>query len=157
MKYQQFMIDACRNAADDLFKNARAVPADKLNWSPLDAGRSVINLCQEIAMTPTWAYDTITSGWAPAGEEGFAEQQKMMEQWTTVDDCERQFNERFAKLSELYLSTTDEQLNETKWLPYDGGRDFTTKEMMEYPRWNCTYHLGQIAYIQILYGDKEMH
>jgi hypothetical protein len=30
-------------------------------------------------------------------------------------------------------------------------------EMMDYPRWNFNYHNGQIAYIQTLYGDKEMH
>jgi hypothetical protein len=29
--------------------------------------------------------------------------------------------------------------------------------MLEYPRWNATYHLGQIAFIQTLYGDKETH
>ena len=30
-------------------------------------------------------------------------------------------------------------------------------EMMDYPRWNFNYHLGQIAFIQMMYGDKEMH
>ena len=51
----------------------------------------------------------------------------------------------------------DADLDKKRWLPYDGGRDFTMPEMMDYPRWNFNYHLGQIAYIQTLYGDKEMH
>ena len=30
-------------------------------------------------------------------------------------------------------------------------------EMMDYPRWNFTYHVGQIAYIQTLLGDEKMY
>ena len=51
----------------------------------------------------------------------------------------------------------DERLSNTKWLPYNGGRDHTFLEMLDYVRWNCNYHTGQIAYIQTLYGDKEMY
>ncbi len=51
----------------------------------------------------------------------------------------------------------DERLSEKKWLPFDGGRDFSMPEMMDYPRWNFNYHLGQSAYIQTLLGDREMH
>jgi hypothetical protein len=55
------------------------------------------------------------------------------------------------------LAMPDERLAETKWLPFNGGRDHTYLEMLEYPRWNATYHLGQVAYIQTLYGDREIH
>ena len=62
-----------------------------------------------------------------------------------------------ATLFDAIRNCSDERLKETVWLPYDGGRDFTIQEICEYPRWNADYHLGQISYIQILYGDKEMH
>jgi hypothetical protein len=29
--------------------------------------------------------------------------------------------------------------------------------MLDYPRWNFNYHLGQIAYIQTHYGDKSLY
>ena len=45
-------------------------------------------------------------------------------------------------------------------LPFGPGgsmKPFTIAEMADYPRWNFTYHLGQIGYIQTLYGDNAMH
>ncbi|HWD38419.1 MAG TPA: DinB family protein [Fimbriimonas sp.] len=156
MRIQDYMADASRKAAAEMFRYAKSVPSDKLDWSPLDNGRSVISQARELAMTPTWAYDTIAGG-SEMNEEAFAAQKAEMDGWTTVEQCEEQFNTRFAKVEELFKGLSDERLSETKWLPYDGGRDFTVLEMMDYPRWNANYHLGQIAYIQTLYGDKEMH
>jgi len=156
------MIDATRAAAEEAFRYAKAVPADKLEWKPLDSGRSVLNLCQEMAMCATWAVDIINSVGKPSegnewDEATQAEQQKMMEGWSTVDACETECKNRMNQLFDLFKNLPDEKLKETKWLPYDGGRDFTVAEMMDYPRWNYTYHLGQISYIQTLYGDKDMH
>jgi len=108
-------------------------------------------------MTPTWAYETIEGGKTEWNEEAMAEQTKLMKQWKSVEDCKKQFDERFKKLEDLFRNISDQRLSETKWLPYGGGRDFTALEMMHYPRWNANYHLGQIAYIQMCYGDKEMH
>jgi hypothetical protein len=85
---------------------------------------------------------------------------KIMEEragWTTIEDCEAALKPRLEKLFDAIRKCSDERLEETQWLPYDGGRDFTIAEIMDYPRWNANYHLGQIAYIQMLYGDKEMH
>lgn len=158
MRLQDHMIDVTRAAAKEAFRNAKAVPADKLEWKPLDNGRSVLDQCRELAMCPTWAYDIISGAPQPEwNEEAVAAMQAEQAQWTTAEDCERVCNERLEKLFELYRNMPDERLSETKWLPYDGGRDFTMPEMMDYPRWNFNYHLGQIAYIQTLYGDKEMH
>ena len=82
---------------------------------------------------------------------------KETESWTTAEICHTICLEKLELLYEAVRNIPDSQLAETKWLPYDGGRDFTYAEMLEYPRWNFNYHLGQIAYIQTLYGDKEMH
>jgi hypothetical protein len=79
------------------------------------------------------------------------------EEWKTAEDCEAECNRRLDKMDELFKTISDERLKETKFLPFDGGRDFTVAEMMDYPRWNFNYHLGQIAYIQVLFGDKDMH
>lgn len=151
------MIEDTRAAAKDVFKYAKAVPADKLDWKPLDAGRSVLDLCRELAMCPGWAVDIIEGKPQEWNEESMAAMKAEQEQWKTAEDCEAECNRRLEKLFELFRGMPDSRLAETRWLPYDGGRDFTMPEMMDYPRWNFTYHLGQIAYIQTLYGDKEMH
>ncbi|MBS1721773.1 MAG: hypothetical protein JSS66_02070 [Armatimonadetes bacterium] len=158
MNYQQQMIDSTQKAADEAFKYAKAVPGDKVSWSPLDSGRSVLDQCREMAMCPGWAFDIIEGKEQPEwNEETMAAIKAEQEQWKSVEDCQAECNRRLGKLFELYRGISDDRLKETKWLPYDGGRDFTVAEMMDYPRWNFNYHLGQIAYVQTLYGDKDMH
>ncbi|HET6643899.1 MAG TPA: hypothetical protein VFG65_00195 [Fimbriimonadales bacterium] len=158
MRLQDRIIEETEAAVKEAFRYAKAVPADKLEWQPLDGGRSVLDLCREMALCPEWAENIIQSEKHPEfNEDTMAEVRRLQEQWTTAEACEAECRKRLDSLFALYRNMPDERLNETKWLPYDGGRDFTMPEMMDYPHWNFTYHLGQIAYIQTLYGDKEMH
>ncbi|HTQ11505.1 MAG TPA: hypothetical protein VMI31_15680 [Fimbriimonadaceae bacterium] len=159
MKFQDYIIDAIQKATDEAFRYARAVPADKLDWKPLDAGRSVLDQIQEVAQAPD--YVTGMLGGTPVsespGEENWEKLVAERRAWTTLDACEAEGKKRLDGLFEAIRNTPDEKLSQTQWLPYDGGRDFTLAEIMEYPRWNANYHAGCIAYIQLLYGDKEMH
>jgi len=158
MTYQEQIIESTKKAADEFFRYARAVPSDKLTWQPLDAGRSALDLTRELARTPVWAYD-IVSG-APAvdmTEESLAAEKAITEQWTTVEACEAESRKQLERYFELVQTFPNERLTETRWLPYEGGRDFPMSELLGYPLWNFTYHTGQLAYIQTLYGDHEMH
>ena len=157
MKLQEHMIAVTRAAAKEAFQYAKAVPADKLDWKPLEEGRSALDLCRELAMCPTWCADIINGVEQEWSEETQAKIRAEQEKWKTVEDCEAECGRRLDQLFTLFQGMPDSRLEEKKWLPYDGGRDFSMPEMMDYPRWNFTYHLGQIAYIQTLYGDKEMH
>jgi len=156
-RIQDYYVDATQSAADEVFRYAKGVPAEKLDWKPLDGGRSVLDICRELAMTPTWAYDIIQGAEANFDEESMAAMRAEQAKWTTVEHCRTQCNERLGKLAELFRSIADDRLKTARWLPYNGGRDHTVLEMMDYPRWNFNYHVGQIAYIQTLYGDKEMY
>ncbi len=158
MNLQQHMINVTRNAANDAFKAAKAVRADKVDWSPMDEGRSTLDICRELAMCPSWCLSIISNEPQPEwNEETMAKIKTEQEQWKTVEDCEAECNRRLAILFDYFGAMPDERLSETKWLPYDGGREFTMPEMMGYPLWNFAYHEGQINYIQTLYGDKQMH
>jgi catalase len=109
-------------------------------------------------MCPGWAEDILTQDGVPEwNEETMATIEKEQSQWTSVEQCEAECNRRLEKFFAYVQTIKDEDLSKTKWLPFDGGRDFTYMEMMDYPRWNFNYHLGQIGYIQIMYGDKDMH
>lgn len=158
MRLQDYMIEVTRNAAEEAFRYAKAVPSDKVDWKPEAAGRSVLDICRELAFCPMWAKDTIDSEGTPEwNEEQLAAAEKEQEKLKTIADCHAECKRQLDALFELYHTLPDERLSETKWLPYEGGRDFTMPEMMDYPRWNFNYHTGQIAYIQTLYGDKEMY
>jgi hypothetical protein len=158
MRLQDTIIENTQMAANEAFRYAAGVPEDKLTWKPLDAGRSVLEQLQELAKCPDWAY-TLVSGaeMGEMNEESMAAYKAEIAAWTTVDICKAECQKRLDKLFELYKDLPDERLKETKWLPYSGGKDFTMPEMMGYPHWNFTYHAGQIAYIQTLYGDNNMY
>ena len=145
---QQHVVLVAREAGLEFFRFAAAVPSDRLDWRPENcAGQSVMRMAEEIALTPLWALSAMSElDWA-----------QMRDQWKTVADCREAFLAHFALWEACVLAMPDSKLVETKWLPFNGGRDHTFLELLEYPRWNATYHLGQVAYVQTLYGDKEMH
>lgn len=153
MKIQDYVATNTQQAAEEAFRYAKAVPADKLDWAPGGSARSAIDICRELAVTPTWTIDTIEGTETETQEV----QRALMESLKTVEACEAEYKKRAVKMTEMFKSMPDSRLEETKFLPYDGGRDFTVAQMMDYPRWNCNYHLGQIAMIQLMLGDKEMH
>lgn len=158
MRYQDMIIEATARAAEEFFRYARAVTEERLEWKPLDAGRSVLDLAREAAMTPDWARESLESDASPEwNDEKMAEQKRLMDSWTAIHECESQCLRRLEKFYATVRDFPDDRLTATKWLPYEGGRDFTFAEMMDYPRWNFNYHTGQVAYIQTLYGDKEMY
>jgi len=50
----------------------------------------------------------------------------------------------------------NEELDNTLQLPWlPEPQSFAKLLLLNY--WNSVYHIGQISYIQTLYGDKEMH
>jgi hypothetical protein len=157
MRYQDHIIEATKTAFAETFRYAKGVPADKTEWKPLDSGRSVLDVCQELARTPIWTISMLNQepqDWSP---ESMAKEGEIMATYATIEECERIANENLAHLYELCAAYPDDKLAETMFLPFEGGRDFSMQEIMDYPRWNATYHLGQIAYIQTLYGDKAMY
>ena len=157
MRLQKHMINVIESAREEVFRYALAVPEDRVAWKPLDAGQSVLSMARELAKTPDWAYYVLT-GAQPENPEAAVDDQKVeMESWKNVGDCEAACREKLVRLYGLYRSMPDAQLSETKWLPFNGGRDHTYAELLDYPRWNFTYHLGQIAYIQTLYGDRQLY
>lgn len=158
MRYQDYQVEATLYAAKEAFKYAKAVPTDKVDWKPLDAGRSVLELCKEMAQCATWA-EKILSG---QGEGEFTEEamegaKKFEESLTTVEACEAACMKSVESYLKVVKDFPDEKLDDKFTLPFDGGQEITMRENMDYPRWNFTYHQGQIAYIQTLYGDAKMY
>ncbi len=151
------MVGVIERAREEVFLYAVAVPEDRVEWRPLGMGQSVLGMARELAKTPDWAYYVLT-GAQPEDAESAAESQRAeMESWATVADCEAACRRKLERLYALYRELPDSRLEETKWLPFNGGREHTYAELLEYPRWNFTYHLGQIAYIQTLFGDHGIY
>ena len=160
MRIQDHLIDSTRKAQEEAFAYAKAVPEDKADWKPLDAGRSVLDLARELAQCPDWTYDLVATGRLDWSEEAQAASKAESDAWTTVADCDAACREKLERVYALCRDFPDARLAETVDLPFGPGgsmKTFTLSDILAFPCWNFTYHLGQIAYIQTLYGDREMH
>jgi uncharacterized damage-inducible protein DinB len=158
MNYYEQVIRATQWAVDYLFHSARAVPADKLEWKPLDAGRSVLNLAQECAQSPKWfAALLLQRSFTGVTPELLKAMEAERSAWKTLDECERVCRENSEIFYSVIRSIPETDLEIRVPLPFAGGMEPTLAEIMMFHYWHCTYHLGQVNYIQTLYGDLENH
>lgn len=145
------------SAVNNLFNAAKKVPADKLDWKPLDTGRSVLDQLQECAMSANWSMMLLRDRAFPdLTTEMMAEYESTRKQWTTIEQCEAACREVTAKLIDAIREFPEADLGIKINVPFGPTHDWSIYDAMGLHAWNCTYHLGQINYIQTLYGDKSM-
>lgn len=157
MRFQDYIVGRTRNAAEEFFRFARAVPIDHLDKVVIEGTRSALDIAREVAICPIWAAELINGEEFKADEDADSGYQAEGRTWPNLDRCWIEFEKRLAEFEAAVKATSDEKLLETRFLPFEGGRDYTWQEMMEYPRWNIVYHTGQIAMIQLALGDSRMY
>lgn len=85
---------------------------------------------------------------------------EMMEEYETnknaldLDGAVSLLRENTEKLCEAIRSVPDEKLGEQ--MKFWGPEPWSVAGVLNYHNWNMTYHIGQVNYIQTLYGDKDM-
>jgi uncharacterized damage-inducible protein DinB len=145
-----------RQAHEGLFHQARKVPADKLEWQPLETGRSVLDIAAECALSPTWGSEVVEMGGFQMTEEVMAEFNAAKAALTTLDECEKLANENLAKFEAFTRELPAERLDEIIEMPFGRTKEWPVADVLLLHQWNCVYHVGQICYIQTLYGDNSM-
>ncbi len=158
MTFQQRVIELTRQAGEDLFRTARAVPPDRLTWRPLEMGRSVLDILQECAQQPAFLPRLLNpaAGPPPSPEERAA-LRAARQQWTTIDACEEAYRRNLDAAFQAIREVPDERLDEVVPLPFRPGATRTVAQLLMSVYWQLVYHTGQVNYIQTLYGDREMH
>jgi len=161
MRYQDQLIALTEKAGNDLFRSARAVPPDKITWQPLEQGRSILNLVQECAYFPLFISQILS------GERDFANETVEEERakryaaelatGKTIEECQAAYDKNVPALLSAISNLTEEQLQTDLPLPFRPNKTHLLTELIWLPYWNMVYHLGQIDYIQRLYGDHTMH
>ncbi len=126
---------------------ANAIPTDKRDWKPGEAGTSATTIVSHCADFPEWIRKTIEQG--------------SMAEGANIGAVEESFESAIARLqaeTEAFCNwvptLTEEDLNKQLVFPWE---TTTGAAVLRYHHWNNTYHLGQINYIQLLLGDREMH
>ena len=154
MKLIDFLVTETLNAVDNLFIDAKKVPADKLEWAPLELGRSVLDQLQECAQAPLWGLGLLESRkfvWNDEIEAQFAARKATL---TTFEACETACRANTARFVEAMKAIKEEEFTQIIQLPFGKSHDWTLAQVLNLHTWNCNYHQGQINYIQTLYGDK---
>jgi uncharacterized damage-inducible protein DinB len=143
------------DASQTLIRNLSATPAEKQTWQPLDEGRSILNQVQECAVINAWfAMQLHDRAVPPLDGDAYA---AALAQIDTADKATAALKENTDKLVEEIKAFPDAHLDESLTMPFGEGMVMTFEEILFAGYWNMTYHAGQIAYVQTLYGDKEMH
>jgi hypothetical protein len=156
MTVKQLIIDLSTQATEGVFHRARQVPDDKLTWRPLDEGRSVLNIAAECALSPLWGVEVVQNNGLQMTPEAMAEFEANVAALTTLDLAEEAARKNLAILVEFVQNLPEEKLDETIAMPIGRSKEWSVPDVLLLHYWNATYHVGQICYIQTLYGDKSM-
>jgi hypothetical protein len=151
---QQLAAKLNRDVAAGLKRNAAAMPADRVSWKPMDVGRSALDQVAECALIARFGAGLLTDRTTPQMDmEAF---QKARAELDTVEKAAAALDAGTDALCAAIEAFPAADLDKTIQLPWFG-EPSTFAEIMFLSYWNSVYHVGQIAYIQTLYGDKEMH
>lgn len=148
----QAFITMNNQAVDMLFGSVRKMPAEKQTWRPLDEGRSAIEQCRECASVT----DMFQAHIDPSHTPRWSTYEDMTSETSTwdLDKCESECKANTAKLNDAIAKMSPEQMEEIHTMPW--GSEHSGGEIAGFHYWNLVYHIGQINYIQTLYGDREM-
>lgn len=125
----------------------KAIPADKLEWSPGGKARTVMSIMAECAYFPDWLNACIEKG-------GFADEGGFGKEGESFDELLATLHRKADEFLAQVKGMSTEELAKPVNFPWEST---DAAGAVGYYLWNLTYHYGQINYIQLLLGDEEMH
>jgi uncharacterized damage-inducible protein DinB len=141
-----------REAGETLIRVASSTPPDRLEWKPLDNGRTILDQLVECCIANRkWARILRNRTYSNLPRE------QVVATYAGLDSLEviaARLRETVRELVEGIETVSDEDAGkklDTEWGPYTLGR------CCIHAYWNMVYHEGQINYVQTLYGDFEEH
>ena len=146
---QEFFADATLKASEDLAEALLRLPEDKRDWSPEGKGRTALDQAAECALLNGYTVNLLqTRRWSDNAMETFQRDRDALlpQGWEALHTRLREGAGRFAA---AVRAIPDDALTDEIEMPW---RTQTVAEIVAYPYWNMTYHLGQINYIASLLG-----
>ena len=146
-----------QDGMEDLAKTSRAVPEDKLQWRPMDNGRTVLDLLGEAAQAAGLGAGLARSrGESKITAEMFQNWKTERANWTreiALEKLESGTRELLAAMEEL----SDEDLDRDITMQMHQSMTFPLAVWLMLPYRSFVSRMAQINYIQTLYGDFEFH
>lgn len=141
---------------DQVLRTAQAVPYDKLNWKPLDNGRTVLDLLGDAAQTPRFATQMLTNPDFKPSREAFMQMAQERASWTR-EETVAHLNQNTDAVMEAIRNTSEEELDKIVTLPMGGGMTLPMSAWVMMTYRTFIARMAQINYIQTLYGDFESY
>ncbi|MDI9637363.1 DinB family protein [Kamptonema cortianum] len=149
----QLLIHLTNNQVADLFKVARSLPEDKLNWKPAPGARSALDQLQEVATALDFFLEGMKQREVKWDEETGKRWEAERAKLTTLDELEAATTRTTKLLTDYLSSLTDDELDEKVIVPFP--IEMNLGENMAYHYWNMSYHQGQIYYIKSMLTEPE--
>lgn len=154
---KDLILSLMQSGEQSLTRTFNAVPDDKLNWTPLDKGRTALDLFSESAQTCAMIAKLAESkGEAKPSAQMFAQMKAERANWTK-DDAIAAMNTNSAALYTAIGALSEEEFATPITMPMGGGMTMPMGAwiMMSYRTFISRF--AQINYIQTLYGDSDSH
>jgi hypothetical protein len=139
----------------ELERAAKAVPEDRLNWKPLDNGRTVLDALGDAAQSPAMC-TAILHDSLPYGPELFQRLAQERAAWTR-EDALQHLESNTQQLLEEIKQLPAQKLDEPLTLPMGGGMTLPVGAWLLIAYRSFMARAAQINYIQTLYGDFDRH
>ncbi|MCW5937482.1 MAG: DinB family protein [Fimbriimonadaceae bacterium] len=128
---------------ESFLKMVHRVPKDKLDWSPSEGVRSVLDQFQEVATIVGDHWEIYSDRKMDWDEEKWGAYMERRQQLKTVEELEARLKADTARLVEFTRSLAPEEFAATTQMPFPG--DHRVADNIQYHVWNMAYHEGQIA------------
>lgn len=151
---KETIISLSQNATESVFRDARLVSADQLNWCPMDTGRSVLDQLQELTQSPTWVTYLLKERALNMSQEMMEAYETNRRKFTTLEECESECLKNHAEMETAIRAFPDSDLGILIPMGFGAKPDWPMLDVMSLHMWNCHYHQGQINYIRWLAGDQ---
>lgn len=146
---QAFLTKATQKAMDDLIAAYLALPEDKRDWSPAETARTARDQMAECAILNGYTANLIQSrAWPSRGYDVFL-QEKARVVALDWEQFQALLQENTQQSIAAIGATPDEVLSDEIALPWGPA---TLAEILAYPYWNMSYHVGQINYVASILG-----
>lgn len=149
MMYQEALVALIDDAYGDLFRNAEPL-SDKLDFKATENNRSPREILAECATGPAFLAQVLRTRAMPENVPDEPHDQAVQ----SVEDARVKFESLKGDLYDAIRTFPTEALMETIETPWG---TFAWRDFMAYAYWNPMYHVGQLAYIQMMHGDTNMY
>ena len=154
---KDLILNLLQNGEQGLTRTFNAVPDDKLNWAPLDQGRTALDAFGDAAQTCKLAAQIAQSkGNFKPSREMFTQLAAERANWNKADALDA-MNAASTALHAALENLSEEELAVPVPMPIGGGMTMPLGAWIMMAYRSFLSRFAQINYIQTLYGDHESH